>query len=517
MGTDIKRLHYFNGQFLKEPDFTDEQAYHMDRRRRHNSLLHTWGVAQGLTLSYITGEKVVTVSEGVAFDAQGREIVLANDFTTPELPDGQLYITIAYAEQEADAVTLDDVTGDTHTRWTETPDIEVSATAPVSGDVGVKLILGRVTVNSGEVTGFDDGDEPNKRHVAGVVGGDLQVSSLILSAPSITSAHWTKVSLGAEGRADVAGNLRVRDSVEIGADLTITGMLHGANIVGTGQIQGGSVGTSELADNAVTSAKLQSDPGNNVNRAVSTNHIQDNAITSAKILDGSVTAAKILDGNVGTVELANNAVTSAKLQSDPGNNAFRAVTTNHIQDNAITNAKILDGSVNAAKIQDGTVGTAELANGAVTSAKLQSDATGNNANRAVSTDHIQDNAITGAKILDGTVGTSELANNAVTSLKLQSDPGNNANRAVTASHIQDNAVTTAKIPDGAITGPKLGALAVSTSALQDSAVLSAEARRPCRFDVVPPGQCRYDSQARGQFRYRGENSRRQCWDGGTGQ
>ena len=43
-----KRLRYFNGQFLQQEDFADEQTYHLDRQRRHNRDLHTPGIAEGL-------------------------------------------------------------------------------------------------------------------------------------------------------------------------------------------------------------------------------------------------------------------------------------------------------------------------------------------------------------------------------------------------------------------------------------------------------------------------------------
>jgi hypothetical protein len=42
------RVRYFNGQFLQEEDFQVEQAYHLDRQRRHNRTLHTPGIADGL-------------------------------------------------------------------------------------------------------------------------------------------------------------------------------------------------------------------------------------------------------------------------------------------------------------------------------------------------------------------------------------------------------------------------------------------------------------------------------------
>ncbi|MCK5712331.1 MAG: hypothetical protein KAI25_06425, partial [Hyphomicrobiaceae bacterium] len=61
-----KRMNYFDRQFLRANDFQDEQEYHIDRRRRHNRLLHKPGVAKGLE---VTGEKnanTVVVSAGTA-------------------------------------------------------------------------------------------------------------------------------------------------------------------------------------------------------------------------------------------------------------------------------------------------------------------------------------------------------------------------------------------------------------------------------------------------------------------
>ena len=43
--TTVKRLHYFDHQFLRADDFADEQSYHLTLRRLHNQLLHSWGIA----------------------------------------------------------------------------------------------------------------------------------------------------------------------------------------------------------------------------------------------------------------------------------------------------------------------------------------------------------------------------------------------------------------------------------------------------------------------------------------
>ena len=57
--TNIKRLNYFDAQFLGETDFTDEQTYHLEMRRRHNRLLHSWGVADGGFPTTKSGDKTI--------------------------------------------------------------------------------------------------------------------------------------------------------------------------------------------------------------------------------------------------------------------------------------------------------------------------------------------------------------------------------------------------------------------------------------------------------------------------
>lgn len=73
----ITRVHYFERQFLRTQDFTDEQAYHIAMRRRHNLAHHTWGIVRGLHLRYDELEKVFILDAGFAVDGYGREVVLA--------------------------------------------------------------------------------------------------------------------------------------------------------------------------------------------------------------------------------------------------------------------------------------------------------------------------------------------------------------------------------------------------------------------------------------------------------
>src|SRR6266571_876175 len=300
----VKRLNYFNGEFLRKNDFNDEQSYHIQHQRDHARLLHTPGIAEGLDFATLPLDATaVTVNSGVAYDKHGQRIVLP-DNTTLELKDiaadQAVYITIAYHELDTDPTDETGVPG--KTRWTEAPLIETPTTAP--SDTGEKIVLAQIQRTGTVITGIDK----SARRVAGVQGGDLEVRSLTLTSESIASGGWVQAQLGASGRADLGGSLRVT------GDLVVTGTIQGDIAVGT--VQAG-----DLVNNAVTSAAIAEADGTsaqdtNSGSGVKTGHIQNGAVTNAKLAGDSVVAANIVDGAVGTNELANAAVTNVKLGSD---------------------------------------------------------------------------------------------------------------------------------------------------------------------------------------------------------
>ena len=67
-----------------------------------------------------------------------------------------------------------------------------------------------------------------------------------------------------------------------------------------------SVGTTQLANAAVTAAKLA--PG-----AIATTGLADGSVTTPKLADNAVTSTKIADGAIATTDLADASVTAAKL------------------------------------------------------------------------------------------------------------------------------------------------------------------------------------------------------------
>jgi len=129
---DIKRPNYFNYQFLVDRDFEDEQAYHLQMRRRHNRQMHTPGVADGLTVTIVAANQV-RISPGTAVDRDGREIVLEDARVHTLVTGGNnvdVFLTISYQDvsDPADRYTQGGI--DDFTRITERPRIEDTSSAP---------------------------------------------------------------------------------------------------------------------------------------------------------------------------------------------------------------------------------------------------------------------------------------------------------------------------------------------------------------------------------------------------
>jgi hypothetical protein len=77
----IDRIRYYDGEFLRAFDFSDEQTYHMEMRRRLNRYLHLYGIVQGLNLVSPSGSTDVSIMPGMAIDAFGREIYVFAPYT----------------------------------------------------------------------------------------------------------------------------------------------------------------------------------------------------------------------------------------------------------------------------------------------------------------------------------------------------------------------------------------------------------------------------------------------------
>ena len=137
----VKRLNYFNHQFLGEQDFKDEQAYHIKMRRLHNRLFHSWGVVEGLEVRK-KDEREITVEPGAAIDKEGREILLsvpARHDLAQFRDTSHIYVTIAYKELKEEADFRAVGGAEDYHRITESPEISVRKDEPPSGEPAVTL------------------------------------------------------------------------------------------------------------------------------------------------------------------------------------------------------------------------------------------------------------------------------------------------------------------------------------------------------------------------------------------
>jgi hypothetical protein len=83
----LTRLRYYHGRALSGLDLRREQAYHLDKDRLRNRLLHGWGIVCGLGVEIVPKKPcdpcdddpdalVVRIHPGAAIDCEGNEIVV---------------------------------------------------------------------------------------------------------------------------------------------------------------------------------------------------------------------------------------------------------------------------------------------------------------------------------------------------------------------------------------------------------------------------------------------------------
>jgi hypothetical protein len=123
---ELTRLRYFHGQALGALDMRREQAYHLEKARLRNRLLHGWGIVCGLDVGTVPKQpcdpeddtpdaSIVVVQPGAALDRQGSEIVVRNPrelvlnalLSEDELRQlreqpATVYLTLCYHEQPID-------------------------------------------------------------------------------------------------------------------------------------------------------------------------------------------------------------------------------------------------------------------------------------------------------------------------------------------------------------------------------------------------------------------------------
>src|SRR2546427_9061776 len=185
---NFKRINFFEGFFTTDEDWNAAEAYHLEKRRLHNCVLHTPGVvpveAGGLKVQARgRGDLSFEVAPGYGIDGRGNELVLrapavkvieADKLKLPQT----VYVAIKYFEEPTDFIAYkENPRFKGHRRIEEKVKIEVMAREPD----GVEAIeLGRVRLEEGvrEIRDAIDARVPGPGEidlrfvpVAGIAGG----------------------------------------------------------------------------------------------------------------------------------------------------------------------------------------------------------------------------------------------------------------------------------------------------------------------------------------------------------
>lgn len=203
----------------------------------------------------------------------------------------------------------------------------------------------------------------------------------------------------------------------------------------SGAVDPGSIGTSDLADGAVTSLKIAD--GTIVNADIAAGA----GIDGAKLLDGSVTSAKILDGTLLDGDVSASAgIGVTKLAHVGANNVLRSNGTSNVGGQVVNADVAPAAAIAVSKLAAGgtanrvpaTTDGATVAMAQVTGAMIAS-ATLLNGN-------FTPNTINGDKILDASIASAKLIGGATI-------PANS----IDSSHIIDGSIASADLAAHAAT------------------------------------------------------------------
>ena len=194
---------------------------------------------------------------------------------------------------------------------------------------------------------------------------------------SLSSEAITNVFVGALSKTNSSIPTEIIGTTNI-ADSAITAAKLASNAVTTVKITDGNVTLAKLASDSVNGTKIADD-------SINSEHYVDASIDTAHIADAQITTAKITDGNVTLAKLAADSVNGSKIADDSINSEHYvdgSIDTAHIADSQVTTAKIADSQITSAKITDGAIVNADInasaaidatkiANGTVTNAEFQ--------------------------------------------------------------------------------------------------------------------------------------------------
>lgn len=287
-----KRLRYFDGQFLKDQDFIDEQKYHVDRTRRLSRSLQVSGVSEGLAVT-VAGSDRVTVNPGTGVDPKGRLIVLATPENVSLVNNRNQTVSLLISYQEIEADRAQEGT-EGNRRWHEKPLIQVAL--PGTSTVSEAIVLANLNIDKDGVVKIDNSVR--------------QYSGVYLPASGGKGPILRSGGDGASNKAVLTGDLSVSGTLEVNSlsigsgGINLSNASINGNLTASGSITGSSlsVGTGNITAGSATINGDLTVNGNIVGRSLSvgTGSITAGSITGSSLSlgNGNITAGNIIAGKV---------------------------------------------------------------------------------------------------------------------------------------------------------------------------------------------------------------------------
>jgi hypothetical protein len=257
MANSIQRLRYFDGEFLRGNDLTDEQTYHVTMRRALSLGLHSPGIVKGLVLQQDADSippdlLFFSISAGLAIDQQGREIIVSapyllssdNVLKRAGLQVGDSEVWITYSESATGLPSTGDALcndSGQNTRIAESFQVVLKpkgvtlpkGTKDPDTDLG-GIRLGTVTLKNDAINGWtiSAADSVGRTYVGiraqSIVSPDeIDTDSFSIAAQNVTPPAAGKMALAPPGYLDIGpgifahGNAFIEENLVVGDDFKL--------------------------------------------------------------------------------------------------------------------------------------------------------------------------------------------------------------------------------------------------------------------------------------------------------